>query len=196
MMQSNRRNFMKFAGASLMTLNSSLIFAEDSQGSLLSLDQQQALAYLWNYEKMQKDVFTQLHTDTDIRIYETFANYSKTSQRAVVEEIISLYQVDITDTGAGLIVATESELRNMELGEFGLSALENTYNNFISEGSSSSKDALLAGAKAVVKEIDKIDVTLALFTNHAKITENLNYLKSSSMGQYWRIDHELKAKHD
>ncbi len=185
---------MKLAGATVMTLNSSLSFAEEIPQSSLSVTQKQALAYLWNYEKMQKDIFTQLHSNTNIRIYETFANYSKVSQRAVVEEIVKLYQVTVTDTGTVMVV-TESELRNMPIGEFGLSELTTTYNNFIDEAISS-KDALLVGAKAVVQEINKIETMLDLFPNNTKIRENLNYLKSSSMGQYWTIDHELKANHE
>ena len=186
---------MKLAGASLITLNGSLSLAEEIQENGLSLAQEQALAYLWNYEKMQKDVFTQLHASfNDLTIYETFANYSKVSQRAVVEEVVKLYQVAITNTGTGLILATETELRNMSTGEFGLSELTSSYDAFMSEGSSQ-KDALLVGAKAVVQEINKIDDILGSFPNNAKIRENLEYLKSSSMGQYWRIDHELKANH-
>lgn len=194
-MQEKRRSFMKLAGASLMTLNSTASFAEEIQDNGLSVAQEQALAYLWNYEKMQKDIFTQLHSSyNQVELFETFSSYSKVSQKAVVEEVVKLYQIDITSTGA-IIIANESDLRNMPVGEFGLSELTTIYTDFISEASSA-KDAILVSAKAVVKEINKIDATLALFTNHVKITENLKYLKSSSMGQYWAIDHELKLNHD
>jgi hypothetical protein len=185
----SRRDFLKLAAASSFAAFSPEILLGNS--SLLSSNGKKAVAEIWQMEKLRSNVAKALGERLDINLLKTIGTWSATNRKAVLNEVVKLYDIDLSYTESGKLPLSTEQIAALEDGEFASSAQKNRYEALLKEGSKSKKDALLVVVKLTVDEIEKIKSSLKLFSPTDKITENLTYLADGAMGHYWAIDREL-----
>jgi len=185
-----RRDFLKLATASsLMAFAPELLLAGEL--NLLSSSAKKAIAQVWQMEKMRDDVAKALGETLDIALLKTIGNWSATNRKAVLNEVVKLYGIDLAYTEDGKLPLTTEQISELGAGEFASSALKNKYDDYVNSGSKSPKDALLVMVKLTVDEITKIKEAQKLFSPTDKVAENFTYLADGAMGHYWALDREL-----
>ena len=189
----NRRDFLKMAGVlsgSLLLDNEILLGA---QNNTLSSPLQKKIAQIWHNERLRASlalVFSQNFNDD---LLYTMGKWSASNRRLVLDEIVNLYSVDLSQTPNENLLYTTEQLKAMKLGEFPSTKMRNQYDTLKNEGLSSQEKAFLTLGKVSVDSIEEIKSYLSAFSNYKKIQENLTYLIDGSMGHYWAINQKLIA---
>ena len=185
-----RREFLKIASAVSggLLLGSEMLFANN--GSILTTQQQKLLSDIWHNERLRASLALAFSQTYQNDLLTTMGKESASNRRAVIDEIVNLFNVDLSLTTSGTLLYTTEQLKAMALGTFPSTAMTNKYNQLKNEGSTES-NALLTLAKVGVDAIDAMQSALGSFGSYNKIKENLNYLIDSSMGHYWAINQKL-----
>ena len=193
MTMQTRREFLKMAGALSggLLLGSEMLFA--STGSPLTSQQQKRISDIWHKERLRASLALAFSQSFQNDLLTTMGKESASNRRAVLNEIVNLFHVDLSLTSDGTLLYTTEQLKAMELGTFPSTAMTNRYNDLKHEGSSSIIDAFVTLTKVTVDAITQIQNTLSSFTSYSKIQDNLNYLIDSGMGHYWAINQELNT---
>ena len=171
-------------------LGSTPLFA--AGGSVLSTSLQEMLSDIWHRERLRASLaqaFSANFHGNDLLA--TMGDQSASNRRAVIDEVVNLFKVDLSLTTNGKLLYTTEQLKAMKLGNFPSTAMSDEYNHLKSQGMSSEKDALLTLTKVAVDGINKMQSSLSFFGSHKKIQENLTYLIDGSMGHYWAINQKL-----
>jgi len=195
-MIANRRDFLKIAttlsGAAMLAPE--VLYADATQSSL-SAKEESAIAELYQQEKLRGDLaiaFSQ--TFLDAQLLESMGKWSSSNRRAVLEELVKLYKVDLSNLESQKLLYTNDAIMSMEAGRFASTALQNRYDDLLNEGSSSIKDAYLVLTRLAVETIDMLqNYKKTTFDTNSKIKENLTYLADGSMGHYWAINQALRS---
>ena len=186
-----RRDFLKFATASAGAMALSPSMLEAQTHNMLTTAQKQAIAQLWQTEKMRDDVAKELGAKSGVDVLKTIGSFSSTNRKAVLNEIVKLYNIDLAYTEDATFLYTTTQISQMQSGTFASTALQNRYDTLVASGSASKKDAILTLVKLTVDEITQTQRYLSLFTPSDKVTQNLTYIIDGAMGHYWALDREL-----
>jgi len=194
-MQTNRRNFLKVAtalsGAMLMPPK---LLAQEGVSNGLSASAESAIAELWQFEKLRGDLaalFAKTFPQSDL--LEQLGHFASTNRRAVYNELVKLYQIDLSTLPDATLLYTNEQIIAMKAGTFASTKLQNRYDTYKNEGMSSLEDAYNVLVKIAVDTITAIQqYQNEHFNANAKIGDNLSYLADGSMGHYWALDRELK----
>lgn len=186
-----RREFLKMAGALSggLLLGSERVFAADSNP--LTTQQQKLISDIWHNERLRASLALAFSQSFQNDLLTTMGKESASNRRAVIDEIVNLFNVDLSLTSNGTLLYTTEQLKVMELGTFPSTAMTDHYNTLKNEGLSSITNAFLTLTKVSVDVIDEMQNALPSFSSRSKIQDNLNYLIDSSMGHYWSINQEL-----
>ena len=108
-------------------------------GKELTQQQKDALVYMWQEEKLAKDVYTKLYEKWNLKVFNNIAGSEKQHMDSVKNLLVN-YNVSI------------SELTN-EAGKFALPEMQALYDKLIAKGSISARDAIKVGI-----EIEELDI--------------------------------------
>ena len=185
----SRRDFLKYAGAGVgaLMVTPSLAYGE----SLLSLTQQKAISEIWQDEKLKADLAKAFGEKFKRDIFVTMGSFSATNRRAVVNEIVKLYDVDLSYLEDERLLYTNDKIVAMEAGTFASTSLQSRYDALLNEGFASERDALFVMVKVGVEKITLMQNYLELFAPSDKVTQNILYLIDGAMGHHWAFDREL-----
>lgn len=127
----------------ISTVNESALNSTISQIALgpLSSDEMDGLLYMAEEEKLAGDVYQTLGNKWDLKIFDNIGAAERTHEAAVVA-LITRYGLNDPTT--------------QEVGKFNNVTLQKAYDELVSKGSVSLKDALDVGAE--IEEIDIIDL--------------------------------------
>ncbi len=190
-MMQTRREFLKKASAISggLLLGSESLFA--AGGSPLTTQQQQRVSDLWHTERLRASLARAFSQAFPSDMLTTLGAWSAGNRRAVLDEIVNLFQVDLSLSSSGRLLYTTEQLMAMKLGEFPSTSMADRYTQLKNEGSGSESDALLTLAKVSVDSIDAMKQALGELSGHKKILENITYLMDGAMGHYWAIHQKL-----
>jgi hypothetical protein len=134
----------------------------------LNNEQKKELLYIYQEEKMARDVYMAMHKLYPNEI--TFANIIKSEQRHMdmAEMLCKRYGVDI------------SNIDQSQYGKFIVPELQKLHDTLILQGKKNAKEALRAGELIEVTDISDIDKMLPLFKNYSDINTILVRLKEAS----------------
>jgi hypothetical protein len=195
MYSSSRRDFLKYtgtlSGAALLTPES--IYANDI-AKHLNAAQNKAIAQIWQSEKMRADVTLALGSKYDNDLLKSLGSWSHSNRKAVLNEIIKLYRVDLSKLEDTTLLYSTEQILSMQSGEFASTPLQNRYDSLVKEGSKSITDGLKVIVKLSVEAIDEALRYKAIFNTQAKVKENITYLADNGMNHYWALDAELINK--
>ena len=174
-----------------LLIGSERLFA--SAGNPLTTQQQKLISDIWHHERLRASLARAFSQNFQNDLLTTMGRESASNRRAVLDEIVNLYDVDLSVTTAGRLYYTTEQLKAMELGTFPSTAMTDRYNDLKNEGSNSKIDAFVTLTKVTVDAVEKMQNALPSFSAHSKIQDNITYLIDSSMGHYWAINQELIA---
>ena len=123
----------------------------------LTDEQKYALAYMWNEEKLAKDVYLALHALTQEQVLYTIATQSETEHEALVEALVQKYDINITNLEDYTISYSEEELHALPAGQFAVPEVQTLYNTLYEKGQQSVVDALKVGCMVEVTDVNDLN---------------------------------------
>jgi hypothetical protein len=171
-----------------------LINVYDYPTSVLTDEQKYSLAYMWNEEKLAKDIYLELNKLYPTRQLENISTRSETQHEAMVEALVEKYDINITNLDDYTVEYSEAELRALGAGQFAIPAIQDLYDALYSKGSQSPQDTLEVGCMVEVTDIDDLDkfIITAQENNATDLVAVFDNLKSGSYNHYWAFDLALK----
>ena len=156
--------------------------------------QKYTIAFMWNEEKLAKDIYLELNSIYPTQQLENIATRSETKHQALVEELVQRYDLNITNLVDYKENYSEEELRAFEPGEFGIQAIQDLYDALYSQGSQSQQDALEVGCMVEVTDINDLNENIAIAedVNASDLIAVFGHLRDGSYNHYWAFDTGLK----
>lgn len=139
--------------------------AMDHTAESLSVEEQEALLYLAEEEKLAHDVYIVLYEKWGTRVFDNISD-SETKHMSSVQSLLQNY--GLTDPVA-----------STEAGVFANAELQELYETLITQGSASRAEALKVGVAIETKDIEDLEGLLAL-TDRSDIEEVARNLLSGS----------------
>lgn len=156
--------------------------------------QKYTIAFMWNEEKLAKDIYLALNSLYPTHQLETIATRSETKHQALVEELVQRYDLNITNLVDYSENYSEEELRAFEAGEFGIQAIQDLYDALYSKGSQSQQDALEVGCMVEVTDINDLneEIAIAEEVNASDLVAVFSHLRDGSYNHYWAFNRGLQ----
>jgi hypothetical protein len=158
----------------------------------LSSEQKHALAYMWNEEKLAKDIYLALNNVYPTQQLEKIATQAETKHQEMVEELIERYDINITNLVDYKENYSEEELRAFGPGEFGILEIQNLYNELYAHGRVSKQAALEVGCMVEVTDVNDLDKDIEIAQGIPDIVAVFENLRAGSYSHYWAFDKGLK----
>ncbi len=162
--------------------------------SNLTDDQKYALAYMWNEEKLAKDIYLALYKVQPVMQLEKIGANAETRHEQMVEDLVAKYDINITNLTDYTVKYSEEELRAMPSGTYGIDKIQNLYNALYEKGSKSQIDAAEVGCMVEVTDITDLDeyISVAEETDATDLIDVFSNLREGSYSHYWAFDSALK----
>lgn len=158
--------------------------------------QKYTIAYMWNEEKLAKDIYLELNLLYPTQQLENIATKSETIHQALVEDLVQRYDLNITNLVDYKENYSEEELRAFKSGEFGVQEIQDLYDTLYAEGKQSQQAALEVGCKVEVTDVEDLldEIKIAETVDAQDLIATWNVLLSGSYNHYWAFDKGLKNK--
>ena len=154
--------------------------------------QKYTLAYMWNEEKLAKDIYLALNEDFPANVLYNIPTNSETKHQQAVEDLIQKYDINITNLVDYTEAYSEAELRAFEPGRYGIQAIQDLYDALYLKGSQSLQDAYEVGCMVEVTDINDLDEDIEIAEGVEDLTATFNFLRDGSYTHYWAFDGALK----
>ena len=160
--------------------------------STLTEEQKNALAYMWNEEKLAKDVYFALNELYPHQTLYNIASKSETEHQGMVETLLEKYDLNIlADNYEGGY--NPDSLAVIEPGKFIDANVQSLYDTLYDLGSKSLTDALKVGCMVEVTDINDLNERIAASEGNEDLILVFSNLRSGSYNHYWAFDGALKA---
>ena len=156
--------------------------------------QKYTIAYMWNEEKLAKDIYLELNLIYPTQQLENIATKSETMHQALVEDLVERYDLNITNLVDYKENYSEEELRAFASGEFGVQEIQDLYDTLYAEGKQSQQAALEVGCKVEVTDVEDLldEIKIAEEVDAQDLIATWNVLLSGSYNHYWAFDKGLQ----
>ncbi len=166
--------------------------SSSAAADLLSDEQKYTLAYMWNEEKLAKDIYLALNDVHPSQTLYNIATRAEVQHQASVEALVQAYDINITNLDDYTRNYSESELRAFLPGEFGIAKIQDLYDLLYAKGVQSAQDALEVGCMVEVTDINDLDEDIAVAQGIDDIVTVFTNLRQGSYNHYWAFDRALK----
>ncbi len=158
----------------------------------LSQEEIESLIYMWNEEKLAKDLYYSLYELYDdykaSNTFENIASRSETVHQELMEILLDKYQLSIDDNPYD----PERDLEeDYPPGQYSLEEIQQLYENLLSQGQLSFIEALKVGCIVEVTDVEDLEYRLSIVGNQ-DIKLAFEFLKQGSYNHYWAFDNALK----
>jgi len=162
--------------------------------SKLTDDQKHALAYMWNEEKLAKDIYLALNEVYPTQQFYNIATRSETKHEAMVEDLVQRYDINITNLEDYTVNYSQEELRALPAGTYSMDVIQNLYDTLYEKGIKSQKDALEVGCMVEVTDVNDLNeyIDTAKEVNATDLVAVFEKLRAGSYNHYWAFDKALK----
>jgi hypothetical protein len=160
----------------------------------LTLEQKATLAYMWDEERMARDIYLTLNSLTPSQTLYNIATKAETQHAAAVEGLIEKYDLNIANTTDYSGGYSADILAGYSAGEYALSEIKNLYDALYAKGSASLQDALEVGCMVEVTDINDLDRDIEIAADAQDIVMIFENLRLGSYNHYWAFDRALKAQ--
>lgn len=160
----------------------------------LTDDLKHTLAYMWNEEKLAKDIYLNLYALYPNVVLNNIAVKSETEHIAAVETLVEAYDINITNLADYTEAYSEAELRALDSGEYAVPAVQSLYDILYAKGLASERDALEVGCMVEVTDVDDLDAYIALAdaAGATDLVTTFSSLRAGSYNHYWAFNKALK----
>ena len=160
--------------------------------ALLSDEQKYALAYMWNEEKLAKDIYLALNDLYPHQTLYNIATRSEVEHEAAVEALVQKYDINITNLKDYEIHYSPEELRALGPGKYAVPQVQALYDTLYVKGSQSLEDALEVGCMVEVTDVEDLDRYIEIADGKEDLVTTFEFLRSGSYNHYWAFDQALK----
>jgi hypothetical protein len=167
--------------------------SSDDSSDELSDDQKYTLAYMWNEEKLAKDIYLALNDVWPNQVFYNIATKSETQHEAAVEALVQAYDINITNLDDYEENYSEAELRAFAPGTYGVPAVQELYDTLYTKGIQSAQDALEVGCMVEVTDVNDLNEDIAIAQGIDDLVTTFKNLRSGSYTHYWAFDNALKS---
>ncbi len=158
----------------------------------LTSAQKYTLAYMWNEEKMAKDLYLTLNGLTPHNTLVNIATRSETQHQAAVEALLRKYDLNIEDLENYAGGFSSDALSRYGSGQFSIIEVQNLYDSLYQTGRQSLQHALEAGCRVEVTDVEDLDRDIATAEGVLDLVLVYSALRSGSYNHYWAFDRALK----
>jgi hypothetical protein len=159
----------------------------------LSDEQKHTLAYMWNEERLAKDIYLAFNTLTPSNTLYNIATNGESQHVGTVESIIKKYNINILNTTDYSGGYSQEALATYNAGEYSLPEITNLYNTLYAKGSLSSQDALEVGCMVEVTDINDLNEQIKIAGDAKDLVIAFENLRNGSYSHYWAFDNALKT---
>jgi hypothetical protein len=138
-----------------------------------------ALEYMYDEERLAKDIYLALYSKYRLRQLYRIATNSETRHIDAVKRLAQKYGVPTP---------------NQRVRVYRVSKIQNLYNQLYSKGIRSQRDALEVGCMVEVTDIDDLEdyIATAQRAGASDVVQTFDFLKRGSYNHYWAFDRALK----
>ena len=161
--------------------------------SVLTHEQKETLSYMWDEERLARDIYLALNALTPSQTLYNIATNAETKHVESVEALIKKYDLNIlnsTDFSGGYSAEALQVINNHE---FITPVLTSLYAQLLAKGSLSLEDALEVGCMVEVTDINDLDRDIEIVEGIEDIAMTFENLRKGSYSHYWAFDGALKS---
>ena len=185
--------FWLYNPAEPKVINQTCTNTSATSSDALTQEQKYALAYMWNEEKLAKDIYLALNAIYTHQTLYNIATRSETRHEEAVEQLVQKYDINITNLKDYTISYSEEELRALGAGEYAVPEVQELYNTLYAKGSQSLQDALEVGCMVEVTDVEDLNKYIAIADGKEDLVSTFEFLRKGSYNHYWAFDRALKA---
>lgn len=168
--------------------------AINAEKSTLSQELKESITYMYNEEKLAKDVYLNVYAVQPLKQLYNIASKSEVKHEEAVNDLAVKYDLNITlypDTQAPY---DETSLNSYGSGQYPVVKIQELYDTLYDKGIQSQQDALEVGCLVEVTDIDDLDayITQATDSNASDVLTVFDFLRDGSYKHYWAFDKGLK----
>lgn len=167
-----------------------------SEKSSLTQELKDSITYMYNEEKLAKDIYLNVYKMQPLQQLYNIATKSETKHEDAVNDLAIKYDLNTTLYPDTEIPYDKKSLDAYGSGEYPVVAIQELYDTLYEKGIQSQKDALEVGCLVEVTDIDDLDKYMAQATasNALDVLEVFDFLRKGSYKHYWAFDKALKNK--
>jgi hypothetical protein len=139
------------------------------------------LLFMYNEEKMARDLYLGLNAVNPSKPLENIALNAEQTHMDLVYDLLVKYELDSED------------LRSLAPNEFSLSSVKTLFDTLYAEGEPSLQASLSVGCKVEVTDINDLLVQMDQFEGIEDVLQVYDNLLSGSYSHYWAFDNALKG---
>jgi len=160
----------------------------------LTQDLKDSITYMYNEEKLAKDVYLNVYKIQPIKQLYNISSKSEIKHEEAVVDLAVKYDLNITlypDTEAPF---NQNDIDSYASGKYPVVAIQELYDMLYDKGIQSSKDAFEVGCMVEVTDINDLDryMGYARESNASDILDVFDFLREGSYKHYWAFDDGLK----
>ena len=165
-----------------------------TEKSDLTQELKEAITYMYNEEKLAKDIYLNVYKMQPIKQLYNIASKSEVKHEEAVVDLAIKYDLNITlypDTQPPFV---QKDIDSYASGKYPVVAIQELYDMLYDKGIQSSKDALEVGCLVEVTDIDDLDkyMAYAQTSNASDVLSVFDFLRDGSYKHYWAFDKGLK----
>ncbi len=158
----------------------------------INSEQMYTLAYMWHEEKLAYEIYLELNRVYPTQQLENIATNSEINHIALVEDLVSWYDINVTNLADYSINYSQEELAAMPVGVYAIDAIQSLYDVLYAKGIQSPQDALEVGCMVEVTDVTDLEEDLIIADDNQAIIDTYNILLDGSYNHYWAFDKGLK----
>ncbi|MBU1668948.1 DUF2202 domain-containing protein [bacterium] len=169
--------------------------AINAEKSTLSQALKDSITYMYNEEKLAKDVYLNIYALQPLRQLYNIASKSEVKHEEAVNDLAIKYDLNITLYPDTEVPYDEASLNLYGSGQFPVVKIQELYDMLYDKGIQSQQDALEVGCLVEVTDIDDLDIhiTQATDSNASDVLAVFDFLRDGSYKHYWAFDKGLKS---
>ncbi len=161
--------------------------------SNLTEAQKYTIAFMWNEEKMAKDLYLALDSIYAQPTFENIATRSETKHLEAVEALVQKYDLNISNTTDFSGGYSREALAAVAPGEFTMDEIKSLYDSLYTKAEASLQEALEVGCIVEVTDVEDLLADIETAQGADDLVLVYNFLLSGSYNHYWAFDRALKA---
>ena len=168
--------------------------ALSSTKSQLTQELQDSITYMYNEEKLAKEVYLNIYEKQSLQQLYNIATKSEVKHEEAVNNLAIKYDLNITQYPDTDIPYDKNSIDKYGSGQYAVEAIQELYDMLYNKGINSQQDALEVGCMVEVTDIDDLDkyIIQASASNASDVLEVFNFLRDGSYIHYWAFDNGLK----
>lgn len=154
-----------------------------------------SLHYMWNEEKLAKDLYLALNAVYPANSLKNIATNSETQHVGSMEALLAKYsqtQAVIDSYNQAHPTTPITQLSEIPAGVFTLPELQTLYDTLYREGVASAVASLQAGCKVEVTDVTDLDQDIIDAGSAKDLVTFFEILRAGSYNHYWSFDNALK----